>query len=677
MRYFFQWMILITMALSLAACGGSSGSKGDTGATGATGATGETGATGGTGATGDNGSIAVPSADSNLSITRNDNDTDMDLGDLTMTFNVAGADNLSADSRVRYYMYEGTSATAKAGYWIAGTDISNTLYTTTSSTSGILDTRMKTGDNHTLTLATDSLGTTDGSITHMIICPGNEGGDATSCASVAINDRGYKTALATGVTDSTEARLGIAVLPVGSTFEVVQTHAGTTEVVSKIVTHSATDKSVTPTVSAGSDNLTTTGASGRAFAAALFNSNPLVIADSADNGTLYARTAGSSDNFSALSGVLDNLSNGGATTGFAMDVQNSNIWMVSTADGKSITLTASDNVSATTADNVTLKINASTGTHNFVVGDNITISGDMGAGDTTDNVTIDVSAGNPYVVNAITANTISLTEVASGGIVIGGSGANASNVTNKALTSFATLASPYLYVTKVASGTTVTQNEMPIFSTAINAVVKYPDIAAHPAGAHAAVCYREDGATDGTDGRTMVRIVTGSSDGTETVVVPSDNLSTTAGTGHGCSMAWYGTASSSDNGTLYLAKATNDVASSGTDASVRLYKSTDNGSSFSLVANQSLATAITNKDATNLAVDIALDGSDVVVAARSTAAIEVFKYLSSGSIETITRTTASVALDATPVSVAVNGDVYAVSYFTTGGAPKTDIFYDQ
>jgi len=131
MRYFFQWMILITMALSLAACGGSSGSKGDTGATGATGATGETGetgATGGTGATGDNGSIAVPSADSDLAITANDNDTDMDLGDLTKKFNVAGADNLSADSRVRYYMYEGTSATAKAGYWIAGTDISNTLY---------------------------------------------------------------------------------------------------------------------------------------------------------------------------------------------------------------------------------------------------------------------------------------------------------------------------------------------------------------------------------------------------------------------------------------------------------------------------------------------------------------------------------------------------------------------
>ena len=282
------------MALSLAACSGSSGSDGATGATGATGASGTDGTDG------EDGTIALPCADSDLAITANDNDTDMDLGDLTKTFNVAGVDNFSADSRVRYYMYEGTSATEKVLFWKAATDITNTNtnYTAASGvTSGILDTRMKPGDNHTLTLSTDTLGTSDGSITHMIICPGNEGGDATSCASVALNDRGYKSALATGVTDATAPRLGIAVLPVGSTFEVVQTHAATTEVVSKIVTHSATDKSVTPTVSAGSDNLTTTGVSGRAFAAALYNSNPLIIADSADNGTLYARTAGSSDNF--------------------------------------------------------------------------------------------------------------------------------------------------------------------------------------------------------------------------------------------------------------------------------------------------------------------------------------------------------------------------------------------
>ena len=102
MRYFFQWMILITMALSLVACSGSSGSDGATGAAGATGASGTDGNNG------EDGTIAVPSADSDLAITANTSDTDTDLGYLTMTFNVAGADNISADNRSRYYMYEYT-----------------------------------------------------------------------------------------------------------------------------------------------------------------------------------------------------------------------------------------------------------------------------------------------------------------------------------------------------------------------------------------------------------------------------------------------------------------------------------------------------------------------------------------------------------------------------------------
>ena len=60
-------MILITMALSLAACGGSSGSKGDTGAAGATGADGE------------DGTIAVPDADSDLAITASTTTDSTDL----------------------------------------------------------------------------------------------------------------------------------------------------------------------------------------------------------------------------------------------------------------------------------------------------------------------------------------------------------------------------------------------------------------------------------------------------------------------------------------------------------------------------------------------------------------------------------------------------------------------
>jgi len=192
MRYFFQWIVLISLALSLAACGGSSGSKGDTGATGATGNTGGTGPQGDqgdTGATGDNGTIAVPSADSDLAITASTTaDSNLSLGSITRDYELSGADNLTADSRVRYYMYEGTSATSKAMYWSVATTTDN-LQVNSSRTDGVLDTRLKTGDNHTLSV-TGSPSTNDGSITHMIICPGNEGGDATSCASVDLGDRG-------------------------------------------------------------------------------------------------------------------------------------------------------------------------------------------------------------------------------------------------------------------------------------------------------------------------------------------------------------------------------------------------------------------------------------------------------------------------------------------------------
>jgi hypothetical protein len=56
---------------------------------------------------------------------------------------------------------------------------------------------MGNGDNQTLTMSADSaLGTgsgaaINGGITHIIVCPGNVAGDATVCASVAINDVGW------------------------------------------------------------------------------------------------------------------------------------------------------------------------------------------------------------------------------------------------------------------------------------------------------------------------------------------------------------------------------------------------------------------------------------------------------------------------------------------------------
>ena len=93
------------MALSLVACSGSSGSDGATGATGATGPQGDTG---------DNGSIAVPDADSDLAITASSTaDTDLTLGEVAKTYTISGTDNLSADSRVRYYVYFGSTSTSK------------------------------------------------------------------------------------------------------------------------------------------------------------------------------------------------------------------------------------------------------------------------------------------------------------------------------------------------------------------------------------------------------------------------------------------------------------------------------------------------------------------------------------------------------------------------------------
>jgi hypothetical protein len=123
-------------------------------------------------------------------------DSNISLGTVSRTFLVSGADNLSADSRLRYYMYEGSSATTKTAWWDAATAVDNTnlLYTPATIVLGILDTRMKPsgGDNHTLTLASDVIGpaATAGLVSHLIICPGNEAGDATSCASAALNDRG-------------------------------------------------------------------------------------------------------------------------------------------------------------------------------------------------------------------------------------------------------------------------------------------------------------------------------------------------------------------------------------------------------------------------------------------------------------------------------------------------------
>ncbi len=216
-KIFFGTIVFFSLAF-LAACGGSGGS-------------GSTGATGAAGAAGAAGTISVPT-DANLVITASTaDDTNLSLGLISKTFEIGGADNVTADSRLRYYMYEGSSATGKVRGWFSSSSITgtNTLYTAASSlTSGILDTRLKTTDNHTLTSAAligDGNQVTYGSVSHLIICPGNEAGDATSCASAATNDRGWGAAHAmpglTGLSLDNASRVFINEVTTTGSFDIL------------------------------------------------------------------------------------------------------------------------------------------------------------------------------------------------------------------------------------------------------------------------------------------------------------------------------------------------------------------------------------------------------------------------------------------------------------------------
>jgi hypothetical protein len=115
-------------------------------------------------------------------------DVDYDLGEVARVFTLTGMDNVTAGSRLRYHVYLGTSATTKS---FSG----ETSGTTNNTAVNYIDSRNGGAISTAITLVTTStLGAGDGSITHLIVCPGNEAGDATSCASGPINDRGMGVA---------------------------------------------------------------------------------------------------------------------------------------------------------------------------------------------------------------------------------------------------------------------------------------------------------------------------------------------------------------------------------------------------------------------------------------------------------------------------------------------------
>ncbi len=188
-KILFGTTVFFSLAFLAACGGGGSGSSGAAGAAGAAGADGAAGAAG---------SIAVPT--DVVATTTVQKDLDSTALEIDVHIDVSGIDNSTADSRLRYYVYQGTSATAKYKLWDPGTSVTvaspATFSTTSLSTGNVIDPRFMTQDNITL----DSVGTASSAlpgntnstgplVTHMIICSGNAAGDAATCDSEAIADR--------------------------------------------------------------------------------------------------------------------------------------------------------------------------------------------------------------------------------------------------------------------------------------------------------------------------------------------------------------------------------------------------------------------------------------------------------------------------------------------------------
>jgi hypothetical protein len=146
---------------------------------------------------------------------------------------------------------------------------------------------LKTADNYTLTLSADkTLGGADGAITHLIICPGNEAGDATSCASAAINDRGLGKLLS----DTTDNVTRVFITSGSSTsFELVTAdNVGTTDNVT--ATQAITDtKSTTTAITLGTASTLVTEATGfSAVMDSVVRGSTAYTLTAKDNGTLAA-----------------------------------------------------------------------------------------------------------------------------------------------------------------------------------------------------------------------------------------------------------------------------------------------------------------------------------------------------------------------------------------------------
>ena len=160
----------------------------------------------------------------------------MTLGQVKGYLTVSITDNLTGDDMARYYGYLETSSRAKSVVVIIN------QFTDGSPGSWPIDTRFKDTDNFTISAIVDvTIWSNDSSITHVIICPGNTGGDATSCASIGINDRG----LDANVTNAQDNVTRVFITEGSSTSFVVVTANGASDNVS--ATHAITDTKSTTT----------------------------------------------------------------------------------------------------------------------------------------------------------------------------------------------------------------------------------------------------------------------------------------------------------------------------------------------------------------------------------------------------------------------------------------------
>jgi hypothetical protein len=301
-KILFGSIVFFSLAFLAACGGGGSGSSGAAGAAGAAGADGATGATG---------SIAVPSADTDLAIAAVATDTDITLGQMANTYTVSGLDNVTPESRLKYYPYFGTSSTVKAFAGVGDTATANAV----GAGNGPIDSRNGNGGSQTITLTVDiNLGAADGSISHLIVCPGNEAGDATSCASLALKDRGFGVAAA--ATDNRSVMLVGADTTSGSTSFYVLANSSNRDTDSDLVgdnqssaaTITAASKTSAAAPTIGSYSTALTAAAAQVVDFAVAGTTQYLLTSDATNGHLWSRTTGD------FAVSLDNVTNAADAT---------------------------------------------------------------------------------------------------------------------------------------------------------------------------------------------------------------------------------------------------------------------------------------------------------------------------------------------------------------------------